>query len=99
MSTNAEQWVALRKRLSAVPVIAGTEPLRVDSDGSKELSAEEFGALDAKRVARFFVDVSDGDWKKATDLVRRFSRKTTDRIFARAVAVAVERSLARAEME
>jgi hypothetical protein len=97
-TTDSEQWVALRRRLAAVPLVAGTEPLRVDSDRSEGLPAG-VEALDVKRVARFFVDVSDGDRKKATALARRFSRKTTDRIFARAVVVAVERYLARAEME
>lgn len=98
MSTDSEQWVALRERLSAVSLVAGTEPLCVNSDRSEERPTA-FEALDVTRVARFFVDVSDGDRKKATDLARRFSRKTADRIFARAVAVAVERYLARAEME
>jgi hypothetical protein len=98
MSTDSKHWVALRDRLSAVPLVAGSKSLCVDSNRSEELPAA-FEALDVKRVARFLVDVSDGDRKKATDLARRFSRKTTDRIFARAVTVAVERYLARAEME
>jgi hypothetical protein len=99
MSTDSEQWVALRERLSAVSLVAGSKPLCVNSDRIEGPAAEEFGALDVKRVARFFMDVADGDRKKANDLARRFSRKTTDRIFARAVIVAVERYLARAEME
>lgn len=97
-TTDSEQWVALRKRLSAVPLVTGPKPLCVDSDRSEELKTG-FDALDVKRIARFLVDVSDGDRKKATDLARRFSRKTTDRIFARAVVVAVERYLARSEKE
>jgi hypothetical protein len=99
MSTDSERWVALRERLSAVPVIARTKPLSVHSNGREGLSNEAFSALDVKRVARFFVDVADGDRAKAAELARRFGRKTTDRIFARAVIVAVERYLARADME
>jgi len=98
MPTDAERWVALRKRLSAVSLIPLSKPLCVDADRSEEPTLA-FEALDVKRIARFFVDVADGDRNKATDLARRFSRKTTDRIFARAVIVAVERYLARAEME
>ena len=56
-------------------------------------------ALDVARIARFFVDVSDGDRKKATCLARRLSRESGDRIFARAVSVAVERYLARIEVK
>jgi hypothetical protein len=98
MSTDSEQWVELRKRLSEAPVGALSGPVHVYSHRHKN-SPGSVKALDVARISRFFVDVSDGDRKKATCLARRFSRESGDRIFARAVSVAVERYLARIEVK
>ena len=89
MSTDAEQWGVLKKRLSAVPLVTRPEPY-VQASQQSDVG---FGAVDVKRIARFIVDVYEGDRKKSLDLAARFQRDATDRIFGRAVAVAVHQHL------
>lgn len=86
-SGNDEFWERLKKQLSAAGRITLTETLlpRPNNLG--------FTKSEVKKVAGFIVDVCDGDPEKATAYAERFARTTDDRLFGRAVLVAVAKKL------
>jgi hypothetical protein len=86
-SGDDEFWERLKRQLSAAGPVTLTESLLPKSNG------HGFTKSEVTKVASFIVDVSDGDPAKAIAYAERFEKTTHDRLFGRAVRVAVKKKL------
>lgn len=88
---NDEAWDRLRRQLEAAGRVTLAESLLPKSN--HEPIREGFTNAQVRKVATFIVDVCDGDARKAVAYVRRFEKTTEDKLFGRAVRIAVEKKL------
>jgi len=92
MPTDPEIWEKLKARLSGLSSTMArpaTDKLAPKQTG--------FSASEVRKIARFIVDVHDGDATAAATYAEKFSQTCSDRMFGRAVVVAVERLTAKQE--
>lgn len=91
-SDDSNWWDELRRQLLAAQDVAWAEPL-LPKRAHDGMHCGGFSKQEVVHVARFVVDVCCGDTAKTMAYVGRFERAADDRMFARAVHVAVEARL------
>lgn len=91
-SDDGDLWGELRVQLLAAQDITRAEPV-LPKRTCGGAGPGGFSGQEVARVARFVVDLYSGDPVKTLAYVKRFEKTAEDRVFARAVHVAVEARL------
>ena len=86
-----EVWDRLKRQLEAAVRVTLAESLLPKSNHSQV--RDGFTNAQVRKLAAFIVDVCNGDASKALAYAKRFEKTTEDRLFGRAVRVAVEKKL------
>jgi hypothetical protein len=90
-SSNNDLWERLKGQLGAAARVPFAESRISKNDHGKV--SHGFTRCQVNKVSAFIFDVCGGDSTRAIAYAERFEKTTDDRIFARAVRVAVEKKL------